>query len=160
MCYAGARMFRIVRLIAVIAVASTAACGGNCPSARSVSANPACAPKSIPVGRWNGEWESALMSKPDFKRSGSIDLTVSENGTLLGQTIEHYNGYAGQLTGSVRPGGEFSAEYLVSRDGSSHRYTLKGNFTCDSDGLSGQGVVSWGGSNDRGNLRFEVQQAD
>ncbi len=137
-----------------------AGCGGSkCAEAPS-STRTACSDKSVPAGRWTGEWESSPLSQPDFSRSGSIDLVVSDNGTLVGQTIEHYNGYAGELSGTVRAGGEFRGEYLVSRDGGERRYQVKGNFACDSDGLTGKGVVTWGSTSDRGSLSFQMHQAN
>jgi hypothetical protein len=143
-----------------VAALGIAACGGHCPEPRSPGAPAVSCGKGVPSGRWNGEWESSLLSNPDHKRSGNIDLSVSENGTMVGETIEHYNGYTGQLTGAVKAGGEFHGEYRISRDGSSHRYVVKGNFSCDSEGISGRGAVTWAGSNDRGSLSFDLQRAE
>ena len=146
--------------LALVLLTCLAACGGKTPGPATPKTDKACLSDSVPNGRWTGEWESALMSKPDFTRSGSIDLVISENGTMLGQTVEHESGYSGQLSGTVHKGGEFQGEYVVSRDGTNHRYAVKGNFTCDSDGLAGKGVVTWGSNSDRGNLSFSIQRTE
>lgn len=132
------------------------ACTPQCPPPASPPPQ-TCTTEKLPLGRWTGEWESSPLSQPDFKRSGTIDLVVAENGKLLGETIEHYSGHAGTLKGTAFAGGEFAGEYLVSRDGVPKSYKLKVSFACQSGGLAGKGIVMWG-EGEQGNLTFFVQQ--
>ena len=136
--------------------ALTASCGGNCPEAAAPVA--ACAKDRVPVGRWTGEWDSYPLENPNFVRSGTIDLVVAEGGRVTGQTVEEDDLDRGTISGKVAPSGEFDGDYTVQRDAGQARYSMKGSFVCEADGIGGMGVVRWA-ENSQGNLKFKLQKA-
>lgn len=129
------------------------ACGGSCPQGAQAARR--CADKTIPVGHWAGDWETYPIDNPDFVRSGDIDLVIAQDGKLTGHTTEDDNPDTGTLSGKATAGGELEAIAVVSRSGGSRKYTLKGTFACDAEGITGMGSVGWG-ENGRGNLKFRV----
>jgi hypothetical protein len=140
-----------------LAVASLlAACGGQCPQAAAPAA--VCAKNRIPVGRWTGDWESYPLDNPNFLRSGTIDLVIGEGGAITGQTVEEGENDRGTIAGKVAPSGEFDGDYSVQRDSGAARYTMKGSFVCEADGIGGMGVVRWA-EKSQGNLKFKLQKA-
>jgi hypothetical protein len=115
--------------------------------------------KSLPVGHWSGNWESYPIDNPDSVRSGNIDLVIAQGGKLSGHTTEDDNPDTGTLSGSATAGGEFEATAVVARKGRQVKYTLKGTFACDAEGLAGIGSVGWGESG-RGNIKFRVHAVE
>jgi hypothetical protein len=146
----------VLRRIATCLLLCSAACGGACPEP-ATQAN-ACDAKSVPVGRWTGDWESYPLDNPNFVRSGSLDLVVSAGGSITGHTVEEEGLHRGRISGAVRASGELDAEYAVSREGQTRRYALRGSFVCGPKGLGGKGVVSWE-AKQQGNLEFELHRA-
>lgn len=129
-------------------------CGSQCPEAG--APGQACRKGSIPAGRWTGEWQSYPLSNPDFVRSGTIEVVVSQSGTLTGHTAENDNPDTGSLSGTLRPTGELRADAVVSRGGQEKKYALSGSVACEGNGLAGAATVTWGTA-ERGNLKFRVQ---
>jgi hypothetical protein len=140
-------------LLLSFGLASIAGCACKCPDAK--GANTACA--SSPTGRWTGDFESYPLDNPNFVRSGALDLVVAEGGKIQGHTVEEDGLDRGSLTGSVKKGGEFEADYAITRNGQPKTYQVKGTFVCEADGMSGMGSVSFDGK--RGNLKFKVRPA-
>jgi hypothetical protein len=140
--------------IAVLLVCT--ACGGSCPEAAPPKL--ACNAKQVPVGRWTGDWESYPLSDPNFVRSGTIDVVITDAGQMTGQTVEEDELDRGTISGKVRSGGAFEAEYAVTRERESKRYALSGSFVCEASGIGGMGVVSWADA-ERGNMKFSLHRA-
>ncbi len=144
--------------LGLFAAACLVGCACKCPDAKSAASSASCAKGAVPAGRWTGDWESYPLKNPSFVRSGSLDLVIAQGGKMEGQSVEEDKLDRGSLSGNAKPGGEFDGEYVVSREGQSKRYQVKGSFVCDADGLAGRGVVNWGES-ERGSLKFRVRPA-
>jgi hypothetical protein len=119
------------------------------------TARKACA--GSPTGRWTGDFESYPLDNPNFVRSGALDLVVAEGGKIQGHTVEEDGLDRGSLTGTAKPGGEFEADYAITRNGQPKTYQVKGSYVCEADGMSGMGTVTFDGK--RGNLKFKVRPA-
>lgn len=146
----------MLRAIFILGTALAVGCACKCPDAK--HATTACAKDSMPTGRWTGDWESYPLENPNFVREGTLDLVIAEGGKLQGNTVEEGNLDRGTLSGSVKPGGEFTADYAVTREGQARSYRMKGNFVCEADGLSGMGEVTFD-RDKKGNLKFKIKPA-
>lgn len=146
----------MLRSTLILCAALAAGCACKCPDAKHAAA--ACAKDSMPTGRWTGEWESYPLENSNFVREGTMDLVIAEGGKLQGTTVEDGNLDRGTLSGSTKPGGEFTAAYSVTREGQARSYQMKGSFVCEADGLSGLGEVTFD-RDKKGNLKFKIKPA-
>jgi hypothetical protein len=146
----------MLRFTVVVCAGLVAGCACKCPDAKHAAAT--CAKDSMPVGRWTGDWESYPVENPNYVREGTMDLIVAEGGKLQGTTVEEGNLDRGTLSGNAKPGGEFTADYNVTREGATHAYRMQGNFVCEAEGLSGMGSVAFG-EGKKGNLKFKIKPA-
>lgn len=140
----------------LLCAALVTSCACKCPDAKHGVAP--CSKDSVPAGRWTGDWESYPLENPNFVREGTLDLVIADGGKLQGTTVEDGNLDRGTLSGSVKPNGEFTGAYDVTREGQARSYRMRGSFVCEADGLSGLGQVTFD-RDKKGNLKFKIKPA-
>ncbi|MBC8104208.1 MAG: hypothetical protein H7Z41_16660 [Cytophagales bacterium] len=60
------------------------------------------------AGIWTGEWQAT-------HRNGTMSLTVSDSGKIIGETTDARLALAGKLTGEVTPRGEWTYAFAFGK---------------------------------------------
>ncbi len=80
---------------------------------------------SVYAGSWKGPWNDSSNAQ-----SGTLNVTVAQNGNISGQILNSTSGQTGSTTGTVQNNGTISATYTYP----SVTYTASGNVAIGSNG--------------------------